>query len=53
MDPKKVLKRGYSIISDENNNLLNGLNLKKGDNIKLIFDKGYALCNVLEVKHEK
>ena len=53
LDPKKVLKRGYTFIVDNNNKYLNAEKLKKGDTFKLIFEKGSALSTVMEVKHEK
>jgi len=53
LDPSKVLKRGYSFIVDNNNKHVSGESLKKGDSFKLIFDKGSALCNVVEVTHEE
>ncbi len=53
LDPKKVLKRGYTFIVDNNNKYINAEKLKKGDTFKLIFEKGSALSTVMEVKHEK
>lgn len=53
MDPKKVLERGYSFVSDNDDNPLNPGDIKIGDKIKVIFDKGYAKCDVLEVDYEK
>ena len=53
LDPKKVLKRGYSFIVDNDNKHIPGETLKKDDTFNLIFDNGSALCNVVEVTHEE
>ena len=53
LDPKKVLKRGYSFIVNSDNKHISGDNLKKNDVIKLIFDKGSAICNVMEVTRDE
>lgn len=53
LNPTGVLKRGYSFLTDFNNKLIDTSLISKGDNIKIIFDKGYAKCDVLEVEHEK
>lgn len=53
LDPAKVLKRGYSFLTDYDDKLIDTSIISEGDNIKVIFDKGYAKCNVLEVEHEK
>lgn len=53
MDPKKVLKRGYSMVADIHDKAINISNIKKNDKIKVVFDTGYAKCDVLEVIYEK
>ncbi len=47
LDPEKVLKRGYSIVSDENGNIVKKSDsLSIGDVVKLKFGSGEALCRV-------
>jgi exodeoxyribonuclease VII large subunit len=53
LDPKKVLKRGYSFIMDGEGKYVSGKNLKPDDVINLVYDKGRALCRVMEVYNEK
>lgn len=53
MSPKKVLKRGYSILTNYNDEPIECTKLVKGDKVKVVFDKGYAKCTIMEVKHEK
>ena len=50
MDPKKVLKRGYSIISTEANTPIKHPDkLKSGDKINVLFNNGIIKCDVREV----
>jgi len=53
LDPKKVLKRGYSVVTDFDGKTLSLSDINSNDEIKAIFDGGYAKCKVLEVNHEK
>ncbi len=53
MSPKRVLTRGYSILTDYEGKLIDTATMQKDDKIRIVFDKGYADCSVLEVEHEK
>lgn len=53
LSPKKVLSRGYSFLTDYNDKPIDPNELKTDDKIKIVFNEGYAKCNILEVEHEK
>lgn len=52
LSPLAVLSRGYSAVTDKNNNIVNSAKtLKVGDNIKISFADSSALCTVNEVNN--
>lgn len=53
-NPKNLLKKGYSILKDENGNIIKEVNdLKKNDKINIKLYKGVIKAQVEEVKNEK
>ena len=53
MNPKKLLKRGYSITTKNGKILYKANALKKGDKINIILSKGKINANVEEISERK
>ncbi len=53
LNPKKVLERGYSVLTDIDGNTIDTNDINTGDILNIIFNKGFAKCNIIEVKHEE
>lgn len=52
LNPKSILKRGYSIVMKKNKVLTNYLNLKKGEDINIILHKGIVEAEVKKLKNK-
>ncbi len=52
LDPKNVLKRGYSITLREGKALTSPKDLKAGDEVKTLFYEGALLARVVEIKQQ-
>jgi exodeoxyribonuclease VII large subunit len=54
LSPINIMDKGYTIIHNEDNKLINSISyIKKDDNIKLSFKDGYAKAQILEVNDGK
>ena len=51
LSPDKIIKRGYAVIKDENNKVINLEKVKKADKIKVMGNKTELLCEVLDVNN--
>ena len=52
LNPTNVLARGFTLTTDQEGRPLNIKNVKKGDKIKTIFDKGSLISEVEEVENK-
>ncbi len=53
LNPLKVLKRGYSVITDAEGKYVSAYDIKEGDEINVKFNCGELNCNVRRIKYEK
>ena len=54
MSPLRVLTRGYSIVSDEQDRLVRSVKtIGKGAHLRLRFPDGSAKCRVEEIEEEQ
>lgn len=53
INPESVLQRGYSIVYDENGEILNSVeNIKEGDSLKIRLFDGTVVSEVREVSND-
>jgi len=52
LDPKNVLKRGYSITLHDGKALTSPKDLKAGDEVRSLFYEGSLLARVVEIKQQ-
>lgn len=53
LNPNNVLKRGYSYVKSPEGHVLDFDDLKTGDSVNVIFDKGILECEILNLKKTK
>ena len=53
LNPASIMTRGYSVVKNDGVVIRESSQLNAGDKVKILFSKGSAICNVLEVKGDK